>query len=155
MYRRALQGYEEALGPKHTSTLLTVNNLGALYRNQGKLAEAEAMYSRALQGYEEALGPQLLPSYLPALNTMFHFGDLLSQIGRENMAKIMYTRALAGYTTVQGPSSKWCQPLQDRLHALQVASVEPKDGQAQSTEIGVTKSVKRKFSEVERRSDTG
>ena len=31
MYIRALQGYEEALGLKHTSTLQTVNNLGALY----------------------------------------------------------------------------------------------------------------------------
>jgi hypothetical protein len=31
MYNRALQGYEEALGPKHTSTLGTVNNLGLLY----------------------------------------------------------------------------------------------------------------------------
>ena len=46
MYTRALQGKEEALGPKHTSTLDTVNNLGALYKDQGKLAEAEAMYTR-------------------------------------------------------------------------------------------------------------
>ncbi|KAL5389916.1 hypothetical protein DPSP01_001976 [Paraphaeosphaeria sporulosa] len=56
MYSRTLQGREEALGPKHTSTLMTVNNLGLLYADQGKLAEAEAMYSRALQGKEEALG---------------------------------------------------------------------------------------------------
>jgi hypothetical protein len=40
MYIRALQGKEEALGLKHTSTLQTVNNLGALYADQGKLAEA-------------------------------------------------------------------------------------------------------------------
>ena len=31
MYERALQGYEEALGVGHTSTLQTVNNLGNLY----------------------------------------------------------------------------------------------------------------------------
>lgn len=37
MYERALRGYEEALGPKHTSTLDTVNNLGLLYADQGKL----------------------------------------------------------------------------------------------------------------------
>ena len=55
MNNRALQGKEEALGPKHTSTLSTVNNLGNLYKNQGRLAEAEAMYNRALQGSEEAL----------------------------------------------------------------------------------------------------
>jgi tetratricopeptide (TPR) repeat protein len=54
MYTRALQGKEEALGPKHTSTLGTVNNLGNLYADQGKLAEAEAMYTRALQGKKEA-----------------------------------------------------------------------------------------------------
>ena len=47
MYRRALAGKEKALGPDHTSTLNTVRNLGILYRNQGKLAEAETMYQRA------------------------------------------------------------------------------------------------------------
>jgi hypothetical protein len=31
MYNRALAGYEKALGPEHTSTLNTVNNLGNLY----------------------------------------------------------------------------------------------------------------------------
>ena len=37
MYQRALQGYEKAWGPDHTSTLDTVNNLGLLYYSQGKL----------------------------------------------------------------------------------------------------------------------
>jgi hypothetical protein len=31
MYNRALAGYEKTLGPEHTSTLDTVNNLGVLY----------------------------------------------------------------------------------------------------------------------------
>ena len=48
MYKRALQGKEEALGPKHALTLNTVNNLGNLYKGNGKLAEAEKMYERAL-----------------------------------------------------------------------------------------------------------
>jgi hypothetical protein len=47
MYIRALQGCEEALGPGHTSTLQTVNNLGLFYADQNKLAEAEKMYIRA------------------------------------------------------------------------------------------------------------
>jgi tetratricopeptide (TPR) repeat protein len=72
MYTRALQGYEEALGPKHTSTLDTVNNLGLLYADQGKLAEAEAMYTRALQGREEALGPK----HTSILATLCSLGDL-------------------------------------------------------------------------------
>ena len=38
MYERALADYKKALGPEHTSTLDTVNNLGNLYQSQGKLA---------------------------------------------------------------------------------------------------------------------
>ncbi|KAJ0413077.1 Tetratricopeptide repeat-domain-containing protein [Aspergillus carlsbadensis] len=57
MYQQALAGKEKALGPKHTSTLDTVNNLGTLYSAQGKLKEAEEMYQRALAGKEKALGP--------------------------------------------------------------------------------------------------
>ena len=40
-------------GAEHTSTLGTVNNLGLLYADQGKMAEAEEMYMRALKGYEK------------------------------------------------------------------------------------------------------
>jgi tetratricopeptide (TPR) repeat protein len=58
MHDRALAGKEEALRPKHTSTLDTVNSLGFLYADQGKLEEAEQMYDRALARKEEALGPQ-------------------------------------------------------------------------------------------------
>jgi Tfp pilus assembly protein PilF len=58
MFQRALQGYEKAWGPEHTSTFDTVNNLGLLYANQGKMDEAEKMYQRALQGYEKAWGPE-------------------------------------------------------------------------------------------------
>ena len=56
MYRRALDGYEKAWGPDHTSTLDTVNNLGLLYADQGKHVEAEKMYRRALDGYTNARG---------------------------------------------------------------------------------------------------
>jgi len=54
MYLRALQGKEKARGPDHTSTLNTVNNLGALYKSLGRLNEAEKMYLQALQGKEKA-----------------------------------------------------------------------------------------------------
>ncbi|KAL4861747.1 hypothetical protein BDV12DRAFT_179827, partial [Aspergillus spectabilis] len=54
MYQRALAGYKMALGPDHTSTLHIVNNLGLLYRDQGKLKEAEEIYQRAVIGREKA-----------------------------------------------------------------------------------------------------
>ncbi|TVY12575.1 hypothetical protein LARI1_G009651, partial [Lachnellula arida] len=44
MYQRALQDYEKAWGPEHTSTLDTINNLGFFYIDQSKLVEAEQMY---------------------------------------------------------------------------------------------------------------
>jgi len=153
MYDRALQGCKEALGPKHILTLDILNNLGLLYAHQGRLAEAEAIYDRALQGYRDALTPELLLTYLPALNTMLSFGDLYERTGREDMAKIMYNRALAGYTVVQGPSSKWCKQLEDRLQALQIASVKPNEGRAKSVEIEASKSrsLKRIFRKLRRR----
>jgi tetratricopeptide (TPR) repeat protein len=99
MYHRALQGKEEALGPKHTSTLDTVNNLGSLYRDQGKLAEAEAMYHRALQGYEEALGPK----HISTLQTVNNLGLLYANQGKLVEAEAMYHRALQGYEEALGP----------------------------------------------------
>jgi tetratricopeptide (TPR) repeat protein len=44
MYQRALSGYEKARRPEHISILYTVNNLGNLYADQGKIDEAEKMY---------------------------------------------------------------------------------------------------------------
>ncbi len=38
MYKRALAGMEKALGPNHTSTLTTVNNLGILFYEQTRLS---------------------------------------------------------------------------------------------------------------------
>ena len=37
MYQRALEGHEKAWGPERISTLGTVNNLAALYSDQGKM----------------------------------------------------------------------------------------------------------------------
>jgi tetratricopeptide (TPR) repeat protein len=99
MYIRALQGCEEALGPKHTLTLDTVNNLGNLYANQGKLTEADAMYIRALQDREEALGPK----HTSTLDTVNNLGNLYADQGKLAEAEAMYIRALQGYEEAFGP----------------------------------------------------
>ncbi|KAF4624367.1 hypothetical protein G7Y89_g13802 [Cudoniella acicularis] len=151
MTRRALKGLEDALGPKHTSTLLTVHNLGLLYTNQGKLAEAEAMYNRALQGYEHALGPDLMSSYIPALNTMFAFGDLFSQTDRKDMAKTMYTRALSGYAAVRGASSDICKDLEGRLQTLQLTTAETCDDASIDSKARESKSLVRRILRKARR----
>ena len=101
MYTRALQGYVEAPGPKHTLTLDIVHNLGALYKDQGKLAEAEAMYTRALQGKEEALGPK----HTLTLSTVHNLGLLDADQGRQAEVEAMYTRALQGIEEAFGPEN--------------------------------------------------
>ncbi|CAI4212535.1 unnamed protein product [Parascedosporium putredinis] len=99
MYDRALQGYEKALGPDHTSTLDTVQNFGILYNKQGRLDDAEAMYDRALQGYEKALGPD----HISTLDTVHNLGILYNDRGRLDDAEAMYNRALQGYEKALGP----------------------------------------------------
>ncbi|CAI7597003.1 unnamed protein product [Penicillium crustosum] len=99
MYQRALAGYEEALGPDHTSTLNTVQNLGLLYSDQGKLKEAEEMYQRALVGYEVALGPD----HQSTLSTVHNLGLLYSNQGKLKEAEEMCQRALVGYEDALGP----------------------------------------------------
>ena len=69
-----------------------MNNLGNLYRNQGKGEEAEAMYLRALAGYGKAWGPE----YTSTLNTVNNLGNLYSYQRRMGEAEAMYLRALVG-----------------------------------------------------------
>ncbi|KAK4981907.1 hypothetical protein LTR66_009615 [Elasticomyces elasticus] len=99
MYQRALQGKEEALGAKHTSTLETVHNLGMLYSGQDKLAEAEQMYQRVLQGREEALSPK----HTLTLHAFANLGVLYSKQGKLAEAEQMYQRALQGREEALGP----------------------------------------------------
>jgi tetratricopeptide (TPR) repeat protein len=100
MYKRALVGAEKALGPTNTSTLNTINNLGALYCSQGRLVEAEAMYERALAGKEKALGP----THTSTLDTINNLGTLYCRQGRLGEAEAMYERALAGWEKALEPT---------------------------------------------------
>ena len=79
MYLRALTGFEKGWGPDHTSTIDTVYNLGILYSNQGRMADAEAMYRRVLAGKEKAWGPD--HSHTFTLDTVNDLG-ILWQNGR-------------------------------------------------------------------------
>lgn len=52
MYVRALRGYGEAWGAKHTSTLDIVYNLSNLYTNRGEVDKANDLDERTAEGYE-------------------------------------------------------------------------------------------------------
>jgi tetratricopeptide (TPR) repeat protein len=69
-----------------------VHAIGMLYRDQGRLAEAEHMYERALQGCEMALGAD----HASTLATVNNLGSLYARQGRLVEAEKMYQRALQG-----------------------------------------------------------
>jgi hypothetical protein len=108
MYGRALAGKEKAPGPEHISTLDTVNNLGILYRNQGKLDQAEQMYGRALAGSEKTLGPE----HISTLNTVHNLGNLYDdqgkRLGKDDSLSPLNSYVLSqrdGYTSML---NHWC-----------------------------------------------
>ncbi|KAK2012020.1 hypothetical protein LZ32DRAFT_585622 [Colletotrichum eremochloae] len=98
MYKRALQGYEEALGPD-IGTLHSIHCLGILYSDQDRLKEAKAMYEQALQGYEKALGPE----HTSTLNAVNNLGVIYTSQGQLKEAEAMHKRALQGYKKALGP----------------------------------------------------
>ncbi len=56
--RQTLGRAEQELGKDHSDTLLSVNNLAALYQAQRRYREAEALYKRALEAPQHAFKPQ-------------------------------------------------------------------------------------------------
>jgi tetratricopeptide (TPR) repeat protein len=76
-------------------------NLGNLYSDQGKLAEAELMYDRALKGDEKALGPE----HMSTLDIVNNLALLYRRQGKLTEAELMYERALKGYEKALGPDN--------------------------------------------------
>jgi tetratricopeptide (TPR) repeat protein len=70
----------------------TYFNLGYLFNDQSKLAEAEQMYERALRGKEKALGAE----HTSTLDTVNNLGLLYTDQGKLALAEQMYERALRG-----------------------------------------------------------
>jgi tetratricopeptide (TPR) repeat protein len=108
LYLRALRGKEEAWGAKHTSTLHTLNNLGNLYADQGKMKEAEEMLLQALRGFEEAWGAK----HTSTLDTVNNLGLLYWKQGKMKEAEEMLLRAL------RGKEEAWGAKHTSTLHTL-------------------------------------
>lgn len=79
MYLRALAGLKKACGAEYTSTLKIINNLGALYKDQGKMQEAKDMYLRVLVGKEKTWSAE----HKETLNTVNNLG-ILYMISRQD-----------------------------------------------------------------------
>jgi tetratricopeptide (TPR) repeat protein len=87
--KRALAGFEKALGPEHLNTLKVIQNLDTLYHSCGKLDEAETMLKRALAGYEKVLGLE----HRNTLGVVQNLGRLNHDHGKLDKAETMLKRA--------------------------------------------------------------
>ncbi len=83
--------FEKALGPDHPELGRSLNNLAALYDDQGKYAEAEPLYQRSLAILEKALGAE----HTHVATSLENYAALLRKIGREDEAIEMELRAKA------------------------------------------------------------
>ncbi|KAB8256696.1 TPR-like protein [Aspergillus pseudonomiae] len=99
MSQRALAGFEKALGPDHTSTLIAGTNLGVIYQNQGKLDQGEKLFQRALARFEKLLRPD----HPLTLGTVNNLGLLYRHKGKLDQAEQLYQRVLAGFEKALGP----------------------------------------------------
>jgi Flp pilus assembly protein TadD len=82
---------ERALGPGHPQVATTLNNLGVLYRQQGRYAEAEAAHRRALAIREGALGK----NHPEVATSLSNLAALYYVQGRQAEAEALRERALA------------------------------------------------------------
>eukprot|EP00397_Hematodinium_sp_SG-2012_P006400 GEMP01006430.1.p1 GENE.GEMP01006430.1~~GEMP01006430.1.p1 ORF type:complete len:1009 (-),score=192.11 GEMP01006430.1:563-3589(-) len=69
LFRRCLQGWERALGEEHPNTLLALNNVGTVLRDQRRMQECEPILLKVLKLREKVLGPDD-PDTLEAYHNM-------------------------------------------------------------------------------------
>jgi tetratricopeptide (TPR) repeat protein len=100
MYQCALHGQKTVLGPKHKSTLTTMNDLGVLYQDQQQLHKAKLMYKRALR--ERAI--EFGQNETSTLETVNNLATLFEEEGKPDFAERMYIWALRGKEQTLGPN---------------------------------------------------
>jgi CHAT domain-containing protein len=81
---------EKVLGPEHPDVATSLNNLAALYEDQGKYSEAEPLLKRALQIRERALGP----NNLYFAQSLMNLANLYRYAGRQADAERLYKQSL-------------------------------------------------------------
>ena len=89
----------ETFGPQDPRLATSLNNLAALYKAQGKYAEAEPLHLRALAIREKVLGPEH-PQVATSLNNL---AELYRTQGKYAQAEPLYKRSLAIKEKVLGP----------------------------------------------------
>ena len=97
-WRRALEGFERTIRRDHPHTLVSVNNLGQLLKDQGKFVLAEPFVRRALEEFERTLGPD----HHDTLGSANNLGLLLNDLGMLDLVEPFLRRALEGFERTLG-----------------------------------------------------
>ncbi|KAF4627699.1 hypothetical protein G7Y89_g10454 [Cudoniella acicularis] len=121
MNRRALEGWEKALGKEHPNTLTSVDNLATVLESQGKYEQAEEMNRRALEGKEKALGKE----HPSTLMSVYNLAYLLHQQEQYQEALLLYQRASTGYKKTLGPDHPTTKACLKHFSLLQPTSHSP------------------------------
>ena len=101
LFQRALAIYRKAGGPEHPAVATVLNNLGQVYRDLNRDADAEAPIKRSLAIREKVLGPDH-PDVARSLNNL---AGLYEHQQRYGDAEPLYRRALAIRERALGPGS--------------------------------------------------
>ncbi|GMH64982.1 hypothetical protein TL16_g04087 [Triparma laevis f. inornata] len=99
VWERCLAGQTKVLREDHKYTLMSLSNLGIVYKDLKYYEKAMEYYERALKGFERRLG-KTHPTILMTLeNIAIIYDDGLKDYGK---AEEMYQTALEGYEAYLG-----------------------------------------------------
>ena len=99
LYREALDGFREVLGPRDPNTLSILGNLGVLLEDAGRLAEAEPLVREVVDPIREVHGPR----HPQTLTSVHNLAALLKKQGKLEEAETLFRQALDGRREVLGP----------------------------------------------------
>jgi len=80
------------LGPEHPDTLISMNDLANVYRDEGQYAQAEVLYSQTLEKRRRVLGPE----HPDTLEVLADLASLYQRQGKYAFAETHAVQALAG-----------------------------------------------------------
>jgi Tfp pilus assembly protein PilF len=95
---------------------VTCNNLGALHRHRGEVAEAERCYRRALSIKLALLGPE----HPDVATTHHNLGVLHSGAANTEPARAAFARAHATFETAFGPDHPHTRASREELANLEL-----------------------------------
>jgi tetratricopeptide (TPR) repeat protein len=116
------------LGPEHTDTATSLNNLALLYKNQGKYEQAEPLIKRALAIRERVLGPDH-PDTAISLHWLAY---IYSNQGKYEQSELLYQRTLkifektlpSDHPYIVGELENYARLLQKMNRTLEAAPLE-------------------------------